>query len=159
RIRSSDFYLFPARPYRAAPARAERRELRDSDPDPASGDPATAGRARRARRGADRHRQDRRLRAADPAAARRHARSSPAEIAPRPRADADPRTRAPDRRELPQLRPLSAPRQAVIFGGVGQQPQVAAMARGVDILVATPGRLLDLMNRRHVRFDGLGFLV
>ncbi|HWI25725.1 MAG TPA: DEAD/DEAH box helicase [Stellaceae bacterium] len=50
-------------------------------------------------------------------------------------------------------------RQAVIFGGVGQQPQVAAMARGVDILVATPGRLLDLMNQRHVRFDGLGFLV
>ena len=50
-------------------------------------------------------------------------------------------------------------RQAVIFGGVGQQPQVAAMARGVDILVATPGRLLDLMNQRHVRFDGLGILV
>jgi len=50
-------------------------------------------------------------------------------------------------------------RQAVIFGGVGQQPQVAAMARGVDILVATPGRLLDLMNQRHVRFDGLQVLV
>ena len=50
-------------------------------------------------------------------------------------------------------------RQAVIFGGVGQQPQVAAMARGVDVLVATPGRLLDLMNQRHVRFDGLGILV
>jgi ATP-dependent RNA helicase RhlE len=50
-------------------------------------------------------------------------------------------------------------RHAVIFGGGGQQPQVAAMARGVDILVATPGRLLDLMNQRHVRFDGLGILV
>jgi ATP-dependent RNA helicase RhlE len=50
-------------------------------------------------------------------------------------------------------------RRAVIFGGVGQQPQVAAMARGVDILVATPGRLLDLMNQRHVRFDGLAILV
>ena len=50
-------------------------------------------------------------------------------------------------------------RQAVIFGGVGQQPQVAAMARGVDILIATPGRLLDLMNQRHVRFDGLSVLV
>jgi ATP-dependent RNA helicase RhlE len=50
-------------------------------------------------------------------------------------------------------------RQAVIFGGVGQQPQVAAMARGVDILVATPGRLLDLMNQRHVRFDGLSVFV
>jgi ATP-dependent RNA helicase RhlE len=50
-------------------------------------------------------------------------------------------------------------RQAVIFGGVGQQPQVAAMARGVDILVATPGRLLDLMNQRHIRFDGLAVFV
>ena len=50
-------------------------------------------------------------------------------------------------------------RQAVIFGGVGQQPQVAAMVRGVDILVATPGRLLDLMNQRHVRFDGLSVFV
>jgi ATP-dependent RNA helicase RhlE len=50
-------------------------------------------------------------------------------------------------------------RQALVFGGVGQQPQVAALARGVDILVATPGRLLDLMNQRHVRFDGLAVLV
>jgi len=50
-------------------------------------------------------------------------------------------------------------RQAVIFGGVGQHPQVQAMARGVDILVATPGRLLDLMNQRHVRFDGLSVFV
>ena len=36
----------------------------------------------------------------------------------------------------------------VIFGGVGQQPQVDALNRGVDILVATPGRLLDLMEQR-----------
>ena len=35
-------------------------------------------------------------------------------------------------------------RSAVIFGGVGQQPQVDAIRRGLDILVATPGRLLDL---------------
>ena len=35
-------------------------------------------------------------------------------------------------------------RSAVIFGGVGQQPQVDAINRGLDILVATPGRLLDL---------------
>ena len=39
---------------------------------------------------------------------------------------------------------------AVIFGGVGQGPQVDALARGVDILVATPGRLLDLMGQRRV---------
>jgi len=39
---------------------------------------------------------------------------------------------------------------ALVFGGVGQGPQVKALSRGVDILVATPGRLLDLMNQRHV---------
>ncbi|MCK5706863.1 MAG: DEAD/DEAH box helicase [Candidatus Aureabacteria bacterium] len=39
----------------------------------------------------------------------------------------------------------------VIFGGVGQNPQVHALARGVDIVVATPGRLLDLMNQRHIQ--------
>jgi len=48
---------------------------------------------------------------------------------------------------------------AVIFGGVGQGPQVRALSRGVDIVVATPGRLLDLMGQGHVRFDGLQFLV
>src|SRR5262249_28223138 len=48
---------------------------------------------------------------------------------------------------------------AVIFGGVGQGRQVEALQRGVDILVATPGRLLDLMNQRHVRFDGLSVFV
>jgi ATP-dependent RNA helicase RhlE len=45
--------------------------------------------------------------------------------------------------------------RAVIFGGVGQGPQVKALARGVDILVATPGRLLDLVEQRHLRLDGL----
>ena len=41
-------------------------------------------------------------------------------------------------------------RLATIFGGVGQGPQVDALTRGVDILVATPGRLLDLMGQRRV---------
>ncbi len=50
-------------------------------------------------------------------------------------------------------------RHAVIFGGVGQGRQVDALQRGVDILVATPGRLLDLMNQRHVRFDNLSVFV
>jgi ATP-dependent RNA helicase RhlE len=40
-----------------------------------------------------------------------------------------------------------------IFGGVGQQPQVVAVNRGVDIVVATPGRLLDLMQQGYVRLD------
>ena len=38
----------------------------------------------------------------------------------------------------------------VIFGGVGQSPQVKALRRGVDVLVATPGRLLDLYEQGHV---------
>ena len=41
-------------------------------------------------------------------------------------------------------------KHTVIFGGVNQARQVKAMSTGVDILVATPGRLLDLMNQRHV---------
>jgi len=39
-------------------------------------------------------------------------------------------------------------RSAVIFGGVGQNPQAEAFRRGVDIVIATPGRLLDLMQQR-----------
>ena len=50
-------------------------------------------------------------------------------------------------------------RHAVVFGGVGQGPQVAALARGVDILVATPGRLLDLMGQGHLRLDRVSLFV
>ncbi len=50
-------------------------------------------------------------------------------------------------------------RTAVIFGGVGQGPQVKALASGVDILIATPGRLLDLYTQRHVKFDQVSILV
>lgn len=50
-------------------------------------------------------------------------------------------------------------RHALIFGGVGQAPQVKAMARGVDILVATPGRLLDLVAQGHIRLDKVSILV
>ena len=41
-------------------------------------------------------------------------------------------------------------RHTVIFGGVGQKPQTEALERGIDILIATPGRLLDLMERKTV---------
>lgn len=41
----------------------------------------------------------------------------------------------------------------VIFGGVGQAPQVAAIRRGLDIIVATPGRLLDLMEQGLLKID------
>jgi len=50
-------------------------------------------------------------------------------------------------------------RSAVIFGGVGHEPQRRALRSGVDILVATPGRLLDLMNERNVRLGALDILV
>lgn len=48
---------------------------------------------------------------------------------------------------------------AVIFGGVGQQAQVDQLKKGLDILIATPGRLLDLMNQGFVRLDGLTHFV
>jgi ATP-dependent RNA helicase RhlE len=44
----------------------------------------------------------------------------------------------------------TALRQTVIFGGVGQNPQTRAIKHGVDILVATPGRLIDLMNQGYI---------
>jgi ATP-dependent RNA helicase RhlE len=50
-------------------------------------------------------------------------------------------------------------RHTVIFGGVGQHPQVNALSRGVDIVVATPGRLLDLMNQRRCNLEAVEFLV
>ncbi|GAB3937174.1 DEAD/DEAH box helicase [Mucilaginibacter myungsuensis] len=47
----------------------------------------------------------------------------------------------------------------VIFGGVSQNPQTEALRKGVDILVATPGRLLDLMNQGFIKLDHLKILV
>ena len=47
----------------------------------------------------------------------------------------------------------------VVFGGVGATPQVRAMAGGVDVLVATPGRLLDLMQQGSIRLDGVEVIV
>lgn len=50
-------------------------------------------------------------------------------------------------------------RQLVIFGGVKQKAQVTALQRGVHILVATPGRLLDLVGQGYVQLDRLQFFV
>lgn len=50
-------------------------------------------------------------------------------------------------------------RHTVIFGGVPQKSQTDALRAGVDILVATPGRLLDLMDQRYVRLDKLTMFV
>ena len=46
-------------------------------------------------------------------------------------------------------------RAAAVFGGVGHRPQIDAMARGLDVLVATPGRLLDHLDERNVMLDGV----
>jgi ATP-dependent RNA helicase RhlE len=48
---------------------------------------------------------------------------------------------------------------ASVYGGVGMEPQTKALARGVDIIVATPGRLLDHMERGHVNYSHLEVLV
>jgi len=50
-------------------------------------------------------------------------------------------------------------RHIVIYGGVGQRPQEQALKGSPDILVATPGRLLDLMNQGFIKLDGIEILV
>ncbi len=61
-----------------------------------------------------------------------------------------------DMRAYGRYMPLSG---GVIFGGVSQVPQVAALRRGIDVLIATPGRLLDLIGQRHVTLDRVSVLV
>lgn len=50
-------------------------------------------------------------------------------------------------------------RYTVMFGGVNERPQIAAIQRGVDILIATPGRLLDLTSQGYIRYMQLEVLV
>lgn len=50
-------------------------------------------------------------------------------------------------------------RSATIFGGVGMQPQVEALRRGMDVLIATPGRLIDHMQRRTVDLGSIDCLI
>ena len=50
-------------------------------------------------------------------------------------------------------------KNTVIYGGVGQNPQVQAVRHGVDIIVATPGRLLDLMGQGHVSLKKVDTLI
>ncbi len=50
-------------------------------------------------------------------------------------------------------------RHLVIFGGVNENPQIKALRSGIDILVATPGRLLDLMNRKFIDLSHVEFFV
>lgn len=48
---------------------------------------------------------------------------------------------------------------ATVFGGVGEKPQITALRNAVDLVVATPGRLLDLIQQGHADFSGLRYLV
>src|SRR5678815_4798426 len=48
---------------------------------------------------------------------------------------------------------------ATVFGGVGEHPQIRALRAGTDIIIATPGRLMDLMGQRCADFSQLRFLV
>ncbi|MFM6928278.1 MAG: DEAD/DEAH box helicase [Bdellovibrio sp.] len=50
-------------------------------------------------------------------------------------------------------------KSTVIFGGVGQTPQVKELSGGVDVLIATPGRLLDLINQKHLQLSRLEVFV
>jgi ATP-dependent RNA helicase RhlE len=50
-------------------------------------------------------------------------------------------------------------RMATVFGGVSERPQLEALRHGVDLVVATPGRLIDLMGQRAGNFSGVEFLV
>ena len=50
-------------------------------------------------------------------------------------------------------------KSAVIFGGVGINPQIGMLRRGVDVLVATPGRLLDLFGQGEVNFSKIEVLI
>src|SRR5690242_10663023 len=50
-------------------------------------------------------------------------------------------------------------RMATVFGGVSERPQIAALRSGVDLIVATPGRLIDLMDQRVANLSSIEFLV
>jgi len=63
---------------------------------------------------------------------------------------------------MTSLKPLAEAmslRVATVYGGVGQGPQVSALRHGVDIVVACPGRLEDLMGQRHCRLDAVEITV
>lgn len=54
---------------------------------------------------------------------------------------------------------LTGLKNAVVFGGVSQRAQTMKLREGVDILIATPGRLLDLMNQRHISLNSIKIFV
>ena len=61
--------------------------------------------------------------------------------------------------ELERFGKYTKLRQAFIFGGVGANPQIQALKQGLDVVVATPGRLLDLAGQRHIDLSEVEVLV
>jgi len=61
--------------------------------------------------------------------------------------------------ELDRFGRYTGLRHAFIFGGVSQNPQVRALRQGLDVVVATPGRLLDLAAQRHIDLSEVSVLV
>ncbi len=115
--------------------------------------PPSSRRPRPAGHRPNRDRQNRRLRSAHPApVADDDPASSRSARDPRPGALADPRAGLSNCRQFSR-RTVAKPalRHTTIFGGVGQGPQVRVLRHGIDILVATPGRLLDLLDQGHRR--------
>ena len=103
----------------------------------------------------DRHRQDGRVRPADPRSCSGKPPASRRRVAARPRADA--RAGRPDRRSRPHAYGKHLRfRCATVFGGVRRTPaDSGALRGGVDIIVATPGRLLDLMQQAPRRLKSV----
>jgi len=138
-----------------------RSEMRYTTPTPIQEKAIpTSSRGRTCSAPPDRHRKDGRLRAADPSPPRR--------------CDQSVRGRRPVRSLiLTPTRELAIQigdsfgdygrhtgmRHAVIYGGVSQRPQEQALQKGVDILVATPGRLLDLMGQKLVNLSTVEIFV
>src|SRR5579863_1621440 len=60
---------------------------------------------------------------------------------------------------LAQLAKHTNLRITPIYGGVAMKPQIKAMRRGTDVIVATPGRLIDLMQQGEVRLDSIEICV
>jgi superfamily II DNA/RNA helicase len=61
--------------------------------------------------------------------------------------------------ELVALAGRSGPSALAVYGGVGFEKQISALRRGVDIVVACPGRLADLLAQRHLSLDEVGLVV
>lgn len=61
--------------------------------------------------------------------------------------------------DFENLSKYTAIKTVVVYGGVNQVPQVDALKQGVDVLIATPGRFLDLYKQKHISLDGMHQLV